>query len=521
MVLSICISTVRKSKSVIRKVREYSFRLPSIFWQDIIFWLVIPYLAWIYGFALIRCSLWLYLCSEVVMYFVILPWQIQRISKLRVPSYPYPYVKDRVTDFYKWALSFMINDFQGFKQFCCGWLCHIHFHEITFDSMIAVCFNMMMEKNLPRDLHLIDEEEMEMVRGMVRMTEKMMGWKFRDGPIQDKYGMLVDWGYKCCKFPILFYGLNYFQNYVNTILMRYHGYRHLWMDGIEYWHRPAQGPPTGGPQWFFHGIGIGLLPYYPVYSRLSKTRESIVPDMRWVQLRLFQEKPMMHVLQRNFQKIMLRHGYCTNAYNKLTLISHSYGSFVASHMCNTTGRNVDVIEKTIFIDPAAAAAHWPRAVSAVHYNPNNYLDCDMSWSLHYQVRWWEAGLRADLLPPNSTIIVSEKDEIVPSAFVYRTAKKTSCRVILYKGEGHGQFLFEEHGGSRFISHTGVTKDDCEESNDSSVDLDKFHEFNDEDLENMIEKNRKITRQNRKITVAGLENAIFDTYNMMNQIENYL
>lgn len=261
-----------------------------------------------------------------------------------------------------------------------------------------------------------------------------------------------------------------------------------------------------------------------MYSRLSRERHVVIPEFRWVQLRIFQSKPLTQDIMTAIQKIHMK-----LQLPKVEIIAHSYGSFVANN-CNHYLKNM--VEKFVMIDPAAAGSTFSKGIRKIHYGKISYLDTDMSYALHYQVRSSECPLRPYKLNHKSMIILSELDDIVPSYFVKKCCQGTPIKVILLEKQGHGEFLFREHGASGV--HENIMERDVEiqeDESDSSFGR-QFEEFSDDELACITKEsgNQRINRSHRTFGIplpekmaqirAELFN-IWDTMNGLDGLDNLL
>lgn len=500
-----------------KALKKFNDSLPSIFWQDIALVVIPIYLLWSYPFfTLIRRTFEAWVLLELAWWTAVLPLYIKLSAP--VPDLAYRWPRSQVINDVKWDFAMMLKDRKMLIQFCEGWHDGLPMENITFESMRSLIAEMYLERHFPEELPKCSKEQFDLVSSMVKEIERSSGNRFTDGPLQDHLYLRKNFGYKTLCMPLTIYGILYLQNYINSILMRYHGFRHRWMGCLEYWYRPANTPhPTKCPQFFFHGIGVGLLPYYSMYSRLSRERHVVIPEFRWVQLRIFQSKPMTEDIMKAIQKIHLK-----LRLPKVQVIAHSYGSFVANN-CSHYLQNI--VEQFIMIDPAAAGSNFPKGIRQIHYGKNSYLDVDMSYALHYQVRGPEGCLRPHKLSHNSMIILSELDKIVPSYYIKKCCRGTLIKVIILEQQGHGDFLFRSHGASGV--HRDIAVQEDAESEESSFGK-QFDEFSDNELAEMTcHTKEKQTLRTRSFgfvlpgKMAEMQTELTNTMNVMNGIDEYL
>lgn len=130
---------------------------------------------------------------------------------------------------------------------------------------------------------------------------------------------------------------------------------------LTYWHRQHTSKEHL-PVLFIHGIGIGLYPYVNFLSHInSKDDEQngddqigiIAIEIMPISFRITHPALERKQMCEEILSILLKHGW-----EKVILVSHSYGSVIATHLLKddtTSG----FIGPTLFIDPVSFLLHLP------------------------------------------------------------------------------------------------------------------------------------------------------------------
>ncbi|KAI1081476.1 hypothetical protein F5B20DRAFT_66553 [Whalleya microplaca] len=130
---------------------------------------------------------------------------------------------------------------------------------------------------------------------------------------------------------------------------------------LTYWHRPHTSK-TRIPILFIHGIGIGLYPYVNFLSELNAQISEDSPDgqvgiiaveIMSVSFRITSESMLKGEMCEEIDSILKAHGW-----DKFVLVSHSYGSIIATHLLHTS-HIAEKIGPILFIDPVSFLLHLP------------------------------------------------------------------------------------------------------------------------------------------------------------------
>ena len=148
---------------------------------------------------------------------------------------------------------------------------------------------------------------------------------------------------------------------------------------MSYWHRPH----TAGdklPIVFLHGIGIGLWPYMPWLSKISKVDGGdtqigvIAVEILPVSFRLT-GTPLGKVrFLRELGLVLNEHGW-----DKFVLAAHSYGTTLATHVVHSK-ELAPRMSSVVLIDPVSILLHLPDvAYNFTRRQPRRANE----WQLHY------------------------------------------------------------------------------------------------------------------------------------------
>lgn len=125
--------------------------------------------------------------------------------------------------------------------------------------------------------------------------------------------------------------------------------------GLGYWHHPHR---TDGelPVVFFHGIGIGLWTYVRFVAEMhaGRTRGVIALELLPVSFRLTAPPPGKAEFLRQMARILDHH----RGWDRFTIVSHSYGSVLTTHLLGSPalGRRVPSV---VLLDPVTIMLHLP------------------------------------------------------------------------------------------------------------------------------------------------------------------
>ena len=131
---------------------------------------------------------------------------------------------------------------------------------------------------------------------------------------------------------------------------------------LTYWHRPHRSK-TQLPVLFIHGIGVGLYPYTNFLRELDDTLNTGEGDAAEVGIIALEIMPICSrithpaldkdVMVNEIKAIITHHGW-----NKFTLVSHSYGSVISTHLLKSP-LTAPLVGPIVLIDPVTFLLHLP------------------------------------------------------------------------------------------------------------------------------------------------------------------
>ncbi|KAF2005323.1 hypothetical protein P154DRAFT_518835 [Amniculicola lignicola CBS 123094] len=226
---------------------------------------------------------------------------------------------------------------------------------------------------------------------------------------------------------------------------------------LTYWHRPHTSK-TRLPILFLHGIGIGLYPYVNFLAELNQDATTdeldgevgiIAVEIMSISFRITGEALQKEEMCDEIDSILKAHGW-----DKFVLISHSYGSVIATHLIHTP-RIVSKIGPMLFIDPVTFLLHLPdvaynficrKPIRANEHQLHYFASKDMgvSHTLFRRFFWSENILwKDDIQNHQVTVVLGGKDLIVDTEAVkqYLTngesvlQEKKGCMEQVWRGNG--------------------------------------------------------------------------------------
>ncbi|KAM9873752.1 alpha beta hydrolase fold family [Verticillium dahliae] len=200
---------------------------------------------------------------------------------------------------------------------------------------------------------------------------------------------------------------------------------------LTYWHRPHTSK-TRLPVLFIHGIGIGLYQYIDFLADLNAENSQSSPDGQVGIIAL----EILSVSSRITGEAMAKDEMCAeiacilnaHGWQRLVLVSHSYGSVVATHLIHApqTARKVGSI---LFVDPVAFLLHLPHVAYNFTYrkptHANEHLlsyfgakDMGTSHTLFRRFFWAENILwKEDIQDHRVCVVLSGRDRIIDAKVV--------------------------------------------------------------------------------------------------------
>lgn len=216
---------------------------------------------------------------------------------------------------------------------------------------------------------------------------------------------------------------------------------------------------------FVHGLGFGIEPYLYYILRLKETVNLIVlvlPNISNMEYKksiknikydkLF---PEYDTWRKSMKHILIEHNI-----DKINLIAHSFGTIIAGLLLKDTElqNKIDkkiLIEPVCFIDKSYKIYRYINEPQEGNYgmisrifNSFIYKDIYLRYVTQrflYGPEFWIQDY--DTLSKNTLVIVSEKDQVVPSDEIYERMKKHNIECMYVKGAYHADmFMSSEFDG---------------------------------------------------------------------------
>ena len=202
---------------------------------------------------------------------------------------------------------------------------------------------------------------------------------------------------------------------------------------LSYWHRPHTSK-TRLPVLFIHGIGIGLYPYVNFLAQLNHTNKDntadgdvgiIAIEVMPISFRITRAALEKNEMCREILSILKKHGW-----EKVVLVSHSYGSVISTHLLQNT-ETQPFIGPLFLIDPVAFLLHLPdvaynftcRKPARANEHQLYYfasMDMGVAHTLGRRFFWSENIIwKSDIQDRCATVVLSGKDLIVDTETVGR------------------------------------------------------------------------------------------------------
>jgi pimeloyl-ACP methyl ester carboxylesterase len=199
---------------------------------------------------------------------------------------------------------------------------------------------------------------------------------------------------------------------------------------------------------FCHGIGIGSWTYMPLFAQLIErypNKDIFVPEFDYVSMRLSEYVPSARQTASGIRSMLSHHGH-----ERAILVGHSYGTFVVSYCLRFAPR---IAEFAVLIDPVCFLIHQVDGPFQFLFAPPT---CAQSRLIHFiaqtelgvvhtlarRLWWYQAILWEDCLPSGSSVVLSARDTIVPSAAVrhYLQHSAHRVRVLWLERMAHAGFV---------------------------------------------------------------------------------
>ncbi|OZJ06435.1 hypothetical protein BZG36_00485 [Bifiguratus adelaidae] len=230
---------------------------------------------------------------------------------------------------------------------------------------------------------------------------------------------------------------------------------------ITYWYRPASGTPVV----FIHGIGAGLICYiHLVYYLLRLDRPLFLVELPYVSMRLGEDVPSMQDTVSDIEHMLRSHGY-----QDAVFVGHSLGTAVCSWVLRHLSKYVKGV---VMVDPICFLLHYhdvafnftcriPRRANELIVYLLASRELGISYYISRHFHWFQTALffpspqppqSNDKKPaeeyatfpphaiPNTTVFLSEWDNLINSPRVYDYLMANGVETVLMPGLDHASFL---------------------------------------------------------------------------------
>lgn len=212
---------------------------------------------------------------------------------------------------------------------------------------------------------------------------------------------------------------------------------------LTYWHRQHTSKENL-PVLFIHGIGIGLYPYVNFLSHINSRDNQcngdsqigiIAIEIMPISFRITHAALERDQMCDEIHTILQQHGW-----EKVILVSHSYGSVIATHLLKNAA-TAAFIGPTLFIDPVSFLLHLPdvaynftcrKPIQANEHQLYYFASMDMcvAHTLSRRFFWSENILWKDEIGQRPvTVVLSGKDLIVDTESVGRYLSEVSSTTL--------------------------------------------------------------------------------------------
>jgi pimeloyl-ACP methyl ester carboxylesterase len=262
--------------------------------------------------------------------------------------------------------------------------------------------------------------------------------------------------------------------------MKYLGFERHTQGRVSYWHLAGEGHPVV----FFHGIGVGLAPYYQVMRKLMTLgRPLYVAEIPEATMSIGTSMPFNHGVPISVQEVLTTWDGILLSEKKYSIVGHSYGTFLAAWFLEA--RRTRILN-CCMVDPVSIMLHHADVCDRFLYGGmspraqkigKSQKSLFMQWLVREEAGivltlmrnfWWykNTAWLEDLSPAKSVVLLGLADEyaavdkIVGGIEEFNKGfgsagagaeeeeeeeEDEGKRILLktYKGVPHGLFLFHK------------------------------------------------------------------------------
>ncbi|PRW60464.1 expressed protein isoform A [Chlorella sorokiniana] len=220
---------------------------------------------------------------------------------------------------------------------------------------------------------------------------------------------------------------------------------------------------------FLHGVGFGTLPYLALIRGIQHACPDtplLMVEVPHVALRLCWQAETVDAVADAAAAMLARHGY-----RRACIVGHSYGTFVASRICQL---HPQLVHSVCLLDPVTMMTCYPQLLSNFIYkeaSAANFTtaagavdllrflcsrDLTISQAFCRKFLWSELMLWPQDLPRRSLVVLSGCDDLVPSELVMAQLKLAGhpAKVMHHPDLGHGGILLAPQWQAQFAGRGG-------------------------------------------------------------------
>jgi len=371
--------------------------------------------------------------------------------KLNRPALPQPLLPNRQWRDVREAVWESLPTMKQKREFLMGWFYDEPFENLRQED--ALEFLAWMRFGLKADM--VDQKQFLDLGDDLRELESNVHYG-EPLPLRkegDKSLSVMRFNLEPLRFrhkPLLFYGITHGAFHLaSAALTKNFGFEYVPANGddikLGYWYRPAKNPTKKqkNPLVFVHGVG-GLAFYYSLISDLTHEIEAsgdstpiILMDLPFVSLRIHEDIPKIDDQVESMCNILDKVAPSQGDPVKATFVGHSFGTVLLSWMVQSKPERV---ANCVFVDPVCFQLHLKDILFNFHFNRvDQRLSPMEKWSNPFEVgslinlagtemhtnnamlrqfSWatnalWPQDLVNNNI--NAAILLSDKDEIVPTA----------------------------------------------------------------------------------------------------------
>mmetsp|Transcript_98774 Transcript_98774/g.175873 ORF Transcript_98774/g.175873 Transcript_98774/m.175873 type:complete len:501 (-) Transcript_98774:41-1543(-) len=347
-----------------------------------------------------------------------------------------------------------------------------HFNAPVSQLRRADAEDLLIWSAFTRRRHEISEEELRLVETCLDRVEAKLGlaWSHSSSeppghPASSQKFAAHTWETDCSynHMPLVVYFMMWaFNRVVGTPCLLLLGFRYRRQGFLGYWvreqdcgcarrARKAENENFEGLV-FFHGICPGLVTYLQFLMRFRHQKVVLI-ELHWVTFNPFNTTVPSQDEFCNAVVDLLDANGVINA----CLSAHSYGSFMVAWLLRFP-RFKDRILRVVIVSGPALSLFTGTTCKTVCYDKPIWFDYCLAHIFFRQFFWHQCVLTAADLPPSSTVVLVEHDELIPVNHVVKDCEDHGVRCHIVPRTQHGfemvfpvacsrmvQFIRQGHG----------------------------------------------------------------------------